>query len=369
MEVVGVATNADEAIAMALIHHPDVVLVDVKMPGGGGSRAAREIIAAAPQTRVVALSAHEDRGSVMDMLRAGVIGYVVKGSPAEEILATVRSSVLGQASLSAGVTGHVVHELAGQLERQERVAIDKRLQLERVLSLLENPGLLQMVYQPIAHIGDGRVAGVEALARFHTDPPRTPDVWFAEAREAGLAVELELAAIGAALGALGSVPPDTYLSINMSPSTATTTRFADLIDEFPAERIVIEVTEHARVDDYEELKNALHDMRTRGVRLAIDDAGAGFASLRHILQLEPDFIKLDMSLTRDIDTDRARRALAAGLISFGSQMGVRIVAEGIETRAELDTLRTLGATFGQGYFLAMPGPIPESGYSIDALRT
>ena len=369
LEVVGVATNADEAIELARIHHPDVVLVDVKMPGGGGSRAAREIIAADPHTRVVALSAHEDRGSVMDMLRAGVIGYVVKGSPAEEILETVRRSMLGQASLSGHVTGHVVHELAGQLERQERAGIDKRLQLERVLSLLENPSVMQIVFQPIADIRDGRVAGVEALARFHTDPPRTPDVWFAEAREAGLAVELELAAISAALAALATVPPDTYLSINMSPSTATTTRFADIIDDFPAERIVIEVTEHARIDDYEALKSAMHDMRHRGVRLAIDDAGAGFASLRHILQLEPDFIKLDMSLTRDIDTDRARRALSAGLISFGSEMGVTIVAEGIETRAELDTLRTLGATYGQGYFLAMPGPIPENGYTIDALQT
>src|SRR5207247_4502474 len=134
-----------------------------------------------PHTRVVALSAHEDRSSVLEMLRAGVVGYVVKGASAEEILETVRRSVLGQASLSAHVTGHVVHELAGQLERQERESAEKRQQLERIHAVLDDPSLLRIVYQPIVDLVNNRLAGVEALARFDVEPNRTPDVWFADA--------------------------------------------------------------------------------------------------------------------------------------------------------------------------------------------
>ena len=92
-----------------------------------------------------------------------------------------------------------------------------------------------------------------------------------------------------------------------------------------------------------------------GVRIAIDDAGAGFASLRHILQLSPDLIKLDISITAGVDQDRARRAMSKALISFADEMGITIVAEGLETQPQIDTLRALGVRFGQGFLLARPG--------------
>jgi EAL domain-containing protein (putative c-di-GMP-specific phosphodiesterase class I) len=363
LELVAVATDTDEAIEAARETMPDVALLDVKMPGGGGPRAAREILSAAPHTRIVALSAHEDRSSVLEMLRAGVVGYVVKGAAAEEILETVRRSVLGQASLSAHVTGYVVQELAGQLERQERESSLRRGELERIQAVLDQPSLLRMVHQPIVGLHDGQLAGVEALARFDAEPDRPPDVWFAEAAAAGLALELELAAVHAALADLERVPDGAYLSLNMSPGTAISAHSGELLSRFPPGRIVIEVTEHARVDDYQKLGASLRDLRERGARVAIDDAGAGFASLRHILKLEPDLIKLDMTLTRGIDADRAKRALAAGLISFAAEIDAAIVAEGIETEGELEALRNLGVLFGQGYFLAKPGPIPDEGFS------
>ena len=125
-----------------------------------------------------------------------------------------------------------------------------------------------------------------------------------------------------------------------------------------ADRIVIEITEHAPVADYDELNAALGRLRRIGARLAIDDAGAGFASLRHILSLDPDIIKLDRSLIEGIATDRAQEALAAGLISFAEKSGATIVAEGIEIGEELDALRGLGVAYGQGFLLARPGPLP-----------
>jgi len=121
--------------------------------------------------------------------------------------------------------------------------------------------------------------------------------------------------------------------------------------------VVVEITEHEQVDDYASLAAALAELRRLGARVAIDDAGAGFSSLRHTLALEPDIVKLDISLTQGIDSDRAKRALAASLIAFADEIGMDIVAEGVESAGELATLLELGVPFGQGYYLAEPGPI------------
>jgi len=131
-------------------------------------------------------------------------------------------------------------------------------------------------------------------------------------------------------------------------------RLLDAVGDAPLRRIMIEITEHEPVEDYDALANALAELRARGARIAIDDAGAGFASLRHTLLLSPDTIKLDISLTRGIDADRGKRALARALISFAEEMRMDIVAEGIETERELETLLGLGAQLGQGFFLARP---------------
>jgi EAL domain-containing protein (putative c-di-GMP-specific phosphodiesterase class I) len=157
-----------------------------------------------------------------------------------------------------------------------------------------------------------------------------------------------------ALAALSSLPPDAYLAVNASPDTIFGDEAFNLLNGMPAERIVLEVTEHAHVEDYDRLRQGLAPLRQRGVRLAVDDAGAGYSSLQHILHLQPDLIKLDMSLTRHIDLDPARRALASALIGFARDTGSRIIAEGVETASELATLRALGVEHAQGYFLGRP---------------
>ena len=156
---------------------------------------------------------------------------------------------------------------------------------------------------------------------------------------------------------MDQLPPRAYLSVNCSHRAA---RLGDLLSLLApvAERMVVEITEHEAVDDYDELARALAPLRELGVRIAIDDAGAGYASLRHTLQIAPDIVKVDISLTRSIDSDRGKRALASALISFAEEMEMTIVAEGIETAAELQTLKDLGVHYGQGYFLAHPGTLP-----------
>ena len=357
LELVGTAGDADEAIELAKANRPDVALVDVKMPGGGGARAAREILRGSPQTRVLALSAYEDRTTVLEMLGAGTIGYLVKGTAPEEIVLAIGRAVRGQTSMSAEVMASVVDELSMQLQREGMAQEERHELLARIRRAIDGEGLA-IVFQPIFDLRDFSVVGFEALSRFTTLPIQTPDIWFREAASAGLGVELELTALREALREAARLPDDAYLSLNMSHRTAMSMRFLENLSDAQAARTVIEITEHEQVDDYDRLATALEGLRTLGGRLAIDDAGAGFASLRHTLRLSPDIIKLDISLTHGIDTDRAQRALASALISFAEEMGISIVAEGIETQAELDALLALGVHYGQGFFLARPGPLP-----------
>lgn len=356
LDLVGQAADAGEAIALARNFHPDVALVDVKMPGGGEA-AARGIREHSPQTRVVALSAYNDRDSVLRMLRAGAVGYLVKGTGAGEILQTIERAARGEGALSTEVTAEVIGELASHLQKQQQDSELLRARRTQIREAVDGD-FMSMVYQPIVDLQTREVAGVEALARFTHEPPRTPDVWFGQAAAVGLLLDLELAAVRRAVEALTALPSARYLAVNLSPESAATKDFRDLASQSAPSRLVVEVTEHAAVDDYERVSAGLAGIREMGVRLAIDDAGAGFASLRHILRLAPDIIKLDMSLTRNIDTDRPRRALAAALISFAQEIEASIVAEGIETAAELEALSGLGVQFGQGYHLGYPGALP-----------
>ncbi len=228
---------------------------------------------------------------------------------------------------------------------------------------------LAIVFQPVADVETGEPVGFEALARFQQAPVRGPDVWFAEAAEVGLGVDLELAALRMALHHLPELPPHAYLAVNVSPSTAISGRLDAALAHVPADRIVLEITEHDVIETYDQLEAALSGLRRRGARVAVDDAGAGYASFRHILRLQPDIIKLDMALTRDIDRDRPRRALASALIAFGRDTGSAIVAEGVETGEELRTLRHLGVSAAQGYFLGRPAPMLAGSRSEAFART
>jgi len=357
MDVVAIVGDAEEAIAAATRERPDVAVLDVRMPGGGGARAAREIAIRAPGTRVVALSAHDDRESVASMLRAGALGYVVKGGGIDELVEAIQRAARGLASLSGAVANGVSVELDEQIGVRER---REREQLERIAAVRQalEPGAIRPVFQPIVDLTTGQAVGFEALARFDVEPVRPPDTWFRMAAGVGLLEDLELAAIREAVARIERLPQGTYLSLNLSPDTAGARDFETALLGLARERTVLEITEHAEVPDYLALREALTPFRNRGARLAVDDAGAGFASLRHILQLEPDIIKLDISITRNVDADRSRHALASALASFGEEMGIELVAEGIETRAELEALQALGVRYGQGYFIGRPSPEP-----------
>jgi len=355
LELADAVSDAAEAILVSMREKPAVAVLDVRIPGGGAS-AARGIKRCSPQTRILALSVQDDRETVLEMLEAGADGYLVKGSSADIIVTSIERASRGQGSLSVEVTGGVIEELAGLLHARKRSEERSQRREERIRRVLDDD-LLHTVYQPICTLA-GSTVGAEALARFRGPPSRGPLRWFAEADEVGLLRELELAAVRVALTALPDLPEHVFLSVNVSPGTLATPGFLRLIAGSDGARVVVEITEHARINDYERLGEALDAVRAFGVRVAIDDAGAGFASLRHILRLEPEFIKLDRTLIDGIEADRSRQALAAGLISFAEKIDATIVAEGIERPAEVEALSDLGVRYGQGYFFARPAPLP-----------
>jgi EAL domain-containing protein (putative c-di-GMP-specific phosphodiesterase class I) len=243
----------------------------------------------------------------------------------------------------------VQREVTGALaERAAREAVEARI--EAAIA----GGGFTMLFQPIFELGKARPSGFEALCRFAIEPRRTPDLWFAEAASIGRAVELECAAIEAALKALEDLPENTYISVNAGPETVASGALEPIFRARGPERIVLELTEHAAVADYPTLVRALAPLRLMGVQLAIDDAGAGYSGLQHILRLRPDVLKLDMALVRDVHADPARRALAAALAHFARETGAVIIAEGIESEAELGALRALGIQRGQGFLLGRP---------------
>lgn len=214
------------------------------------------------------------------------------------------------------------------------------------------------VLQPIVDVRSGEAVGYEALARFDVEPYR-PDLWFELADSVGLRAELEVAAARTALAELAGQRAG-YLSINLSPDLLRDGALDLLLRDVDASRVVVEITEHAQVADYAALAQALAPHRARGLQIAIDDAGAGYASFRHILQLSPDLIKADLSLVRDIDHDPVRQALLASLLTFARSAGARMVAEGVETQGELDTLARLGVRTVQGYLLGRPVADPPA---------
>ncbi|MGC3986876.1 MAG: EAL domain-containing protein [Pseudorhodoferax sp.] len=216
-------------------------------------------------------------------------------------------------------------------------------------------GAPRIVFQPVYHLPDLRLHGFECLSRFDAEPRRTPDRWFLAAHDAGVGLELEFQAISNALAYLERLPVGPCLNINSSPEMILSGRLLALRESgHDLARVVLEITEHAVVRDYAALSQALKPLRAEGVTLAVDDAGAGYSSMRHILSLEPDIIKLDMELTHGIDADPKRKALAKGLTSFAHEIGSLVVAEGVETPAELLTLARLGVDCAQGYHLDKP---------------
>ena len=205
--------------------------------------------------------------------------------------------------------------------------------------------------QPIVELRTGRRVGFEALTRFTHGSPHE---WFSKAATAGVSVALELAALDAAVRHVAALHADEYLAVNLSAVALCSGEFAERLPALPLDRLVFELTEQTEVTSNTDVLAVLSTLHEGGARIAVDDAGSGYAGLQRILALAPDILKLDLELIRGIDDDPARQSLALAMCQFARQTGATLVAEGIETEAELNTLISLGVGHGQGYHLGRP---------------
>jgi EAL domain-containing protein (putative c-di-GMP-specific phosphodiesterase class I) len=355
-------TDPREAVQRCLEASADLVLLDLQMPYLDGFAVMSRLRAALPGDQfvpVLVLTADTASETRDRALRAGANDFLTKPFDRSEVVLRV-GNLLQTRSLYAAVQRHnaaLRAELERRVDEERRMAAKRQEQLNRIDAVLSG-GLLTMVFQPIVDLVSGTVVGVEALARFATEPARPPNEWFDDAARVNRGAELELAAIAAAFEQIGDVPLDAFTSVNVSPATVMTPELGRLLDRIPADRVVLELTEHTRVQDYEPLTAELGQLRRRGVRVAVDDTGSGYAGLRHLLRVRPDIIKLDIALTCGVDADPARRALAVGLTRFAREIDAVVIAEGIENEHELETLTALEIDWGQGYHLARPGGLP-----------
>ncbi|WP_169164557.1 sensor domain-containing phosphodiesterase [Cellulomonas taurus] len=244
----------------------------------------------------------------------------------------------------------LVQDQVGAFGLPHRAAAVERVQ--RIRRIIERQDV-RMALQPIVRLDTRATVAVEALARFDQRWFPNPSVAFAAAATAGHGVDLELLAATAALSRLHDVPDDAWLGINLSADALTDPRTIDLLLPH-GPRVGVEITEHAPVTDYGPLIEVTDRLKEGGVHVAVDDAGAGFASLKHVLQLRPTAIKLDIELVRDIDTDPVRQALVRSVEQFSGALAAWLVAEGVESETERKTLLDLGVTYGQGYLFGRP---------------
>lgn len=356
-------TDPREALVHCARRLPDLVLLDLHMPhldGFAVMESLRNMVPLDGYLPILVLTADVNVEVKERALVAGAKDFLTKPFDRTEVLLRV-ANLLETRALYRRLEQHnatLQATLDDHLEAARRSAADHERRHEHIDQALA-PGGLAMVFQPVADLATGEMVGVEALARFNVEPHRPPDEWFDEAERVGRGPELELAAIAAALSRFNELPGHAFLAVNASPTTAAMPELEALIAGHPADRIVLELTEHTKVDDYDGLLAALDRLRARGTRIAVDDTGAGYAGLQHLLRIRPHVLKLDTALTHGIDADPVRRSLAAALVTFASETDATIIAEGIETAEELQTLQRLGIPWGQGFHLARPADLPK----------
>jgi EAL domain-containing protein (putative c-di-GMP-specific phosphodiesterase class I) len=245
---------------------------------------------------------------------------------------------------------HAVRDHAGA--RPDAVLPIGGESLTRLVEELLRPGAIEMAAQPIVSLADGSVLGYEMLMRTSIPCSSGPDQWLEHASYLGVRTELELACLQA-VSDRGAPPDDVRLFVNLSASTFLDPRVDAVLSQLPPR--VIEITEHEPVSDYQELRRRLQLWSAASTMLAIDDVGAGYSSMSHVLQLHPQFIKIDRSLVHKAHRDPNKLAVLRGLVGFARQGGITSLAEGVETSEELNALRAIGIDLVQGYLLARPG--------------
>jgi EAL domain-containing protein (putative c-di-GMP-specific phosphodiesterase class I)/DNA-binding NarL/FixJ family response regulator len=355
------ATDPRDALARLDDIDPDLVLLDLHMPHIDGYEMLAQLSARAggAYVPVLVLTADTSSSATHRALALGARDFLTK--PFDMVEVTLRvHNLLETRYLYTALRRQnlLLGQQLSEAQEPERAAEAERQVMRQQVDEALRSDSMRMLFQPVYDLGSGDLVGCEALARLPIEPVRGPDRWFADAAAVGLGARMELAAIGKALKALDVLPAPMFLAINASPGTLLSADLTAMCLARDCSRLVLELTEHVPIEDYQAVHTATARLRERGTRLAVDDTGAGYAGFQHLLGIRPDVIKLDGSLTRGVDADPARRALASALVTFTETVGATLIAEGVETADELATLQDLNVQWAQGYHLGRPQQLP-----------
>jgi EAL domain-containing protein (putative c-di-GMP-specific phosphodiesterase class I)/DNA-binding response OmpR family regulator len=380
-EVLPAAVDTLSAVALAREFQPDVVLVDVRMPGGGGPAAARAIKANCPNTRIVAVSAHGDPDAVLQMLESGAIGYVVKGGNPALILEAAVNAAAGRATLSPEVAGAVIETVAAQLRAARGDAASARVERfqDDEFSKALADGEFRLAYQPKVSLLRDRTTAVEGLLRWH-HPRRgiVPPLDFIPlAEHSGLIVPiglwvLEQACMDARTWSecLPGGQPLT-VSVNVSPrqfNTGLAASFGAILARTGTDpqTLCLEVTEGTVMQEPEVAITTLRKLKALGCRVSIDDFGTGFSSLAYLKRFPLDELKIDKSFIDGLGKDPHDTAIVAAVMGMAHALDLNVVAEGVESAEQAARLRNLGCDEVQGYFYSRPISAAEVGELVRA---
>lgn len=366
LRFVGAANDADAAIEGVARHRPEVALLDVRMPGGGGVHAAREIRRRNLRTKVVALSAHEDADTVIAMLGAGASAYVPKADPTDRIVGAIHRAVDPdwRDEDPGGRPAVLAPPLPRRAERGARVA---KAILERAVV----PS-----FEPVVDTRSRLVVGLDARPRVRIWPERSYDGWLADAEAEGLLLDFELNAFRAAFPVLDRIPPEFFVEFAVTTATAGHPRFRRMITSL-GRRVVLgfsalDVTTH---DSARALERAVAGLRSRGIGISARDVGPGVEGLRQLARLRPEHAWLDPVLTRPLGGSFAAHSVTATVVACAHQVGAEVIADGVTDDAQLDDLLGIGVRMASGPFVrptlglseapAVPGLLPVLTSSTD----
>jgi EAL domain-containing protein (putative c-di-GMP-specific phosphodiesterase class I)/ActR/RegA family two-component response regulator len=336
------STAADMAAKSAF----DVIISDISMPGMTGVEMLRAVRERDLDVPVVLMTAQPAIESAMEAVELGALRYLPK-------------PVDGQLLVSVADNAVRLHKLA-RLKREalsltgadaqpgDRIALEGAF--ERALSGL------WLAFQPIVSLSEKRIFAYEALMRSREAALPHPGAMLSAAERLDRLPDLGRAIRARAAAAAAAMPQDALLFINLHPADfQDPTLFSEAVPlAAHAHRVVLEVTERSALDDIHNLRDKVGRLRALGYRIAVDDLGAGYAGLSTFANLEPEVVKIDMSLVRDVETTRTKRTLVASLTGVCRDLGMKVVAEGVETAGERDALTELGCDLLQGYFFARP---------------
>jgi EAL domain-containing protein (putative c-di-GMP-specific phosphodiesterase class I) len=364
-------TDPRQARELTARFEPDLILLDLHMPFLDGFAVLEQIkpmISGDVPVPVVVLTADITDDARQRALALGAQDFLSKPFKLAELVMRISNQIetrFTELQLSQELV-RMRAQMDATVLRGDREREEDRVVYQRIESVIEGEQIA-LSYQPIVEMGEARIVGFECLARFPIPPITGPDVWFADAHRVGLGIHLELAAIKRAIRDLPFFEAPIFVSLNVSESTLRSPALSSLLMGTEADRVVLELTEQVEVADYGELARAAAAHRDNGLKIAVDDRGAGYAGFRHLLTIRPDIIKLDRLLIEGIGGDAARRALLTGVLAFAREIGAHVIAQGIETAEEYATVRRLGVDFAQGFFIGRPEPLRFEQIHLDHL--